>query len=57
MKNSIVDTNKKLVKMQFKLRDKQKEYEISASDDNITLFNSIKNNKEFDPNDIKSTLS
>jgi len=57
LKNSIVDTNKKLVKMQFKLRDKQKEYEISASDDNITLFNSIKNNKEFDPNDIKSTLS
>jgi len=43
--------------MEINLREKQKEYEISASDDNIKLFNSIKNNSEFDSNNIESTLT
>jgi len=57
LKVEIEDTKKLLSQAEKKLREKQKEYEISASEDNINLFNSIKNNKEFDPDDMKSTLN
>jgi hypothetical protein len=57
LKVEIEDTKKLLSQAEIKLREKQKEYEISASEDNINLFNSIKNNKEFDPDDMKSTLN
>jgi len=51
------DCNDEIEKNEKILREKQKEYEITASDQNIELFNSIKNHNRFNEEDIKSTLN
>jgi len=48
--------DKELLKNDKSLKEKQKRYEITASDQNIDIFNSIKNHNKFDQTKFKSTM-
>jgi len=48
--------DKEIIKNDKNLKQKQKRYEITASDQNIELFNNIKHHNKFDQTEFKSTM-
>lgn len=57
VKDKITNNKERLNKKEIILKEKQKEYELSASESNIELYNSIRNNENFDSKNIKSILT